>query len=349
MAAGVFFNVKNFIDALKIFFVISGAVLGAGFLSGGELVAFFGTRNVICLALAGAVFFLGFAFCRVEKDRFTNTAFMLADCIFSASMLSGLDEMAGLFGALKGIPVVSVLSLLLFHFFISKDIKKVEKVNCILIPAAIVVVFCAAIDAPAHAPMSVTCRAGAKDLLNAVLYACMNVFAALPAVGIAATGKKNGVKVAAAICFSVFFVLFAFIILRAALNTAFPLLDMSYGTALYPFIVGAVFIGSFTSLVCYLYPLKNFLEEKTENKNSRAVYCFLLYTGLFLLSRLGLNAIIRYLYPLIGGLGAFSVCKNLFGIKRTAKGDTTIKRSALCQERKRIKSKNLPKKNTAII
>ena len=40
---------------------------------------------------------------------------------------------------------------------------------------------------------------------------------------------------------------FAFLILRVAPNTAFPLLDVSRGTLFYPFTVGAIFVGAFTS------------------------------------------------------------------------------------------------------
>lgn len=343
----VFFKVKNFSDTLKLFFVFCGAVLGAGFLSGGELVGFFGSRNLICLLISCALFFIGFAFIGEKQDRFTKVAYLIADGVFSSAMLSGLDEIAWQTGVLFGFPVVSVLSLVLFHFLLSGNIGKLEKVNCVLMPLSVIIIFAAAVIAePISAP---NINAGAKDAINAVLYACMNLFVALPSVSAAAKNKGKGALISAALVFAAFFVAFAWLILSVSPPTALPLIDMARGTPLYFALVAAVFLGSFTSLLCYLYPLKSFIAERTACKKRRNLYCFLLYCALFSLSRAGITAIIKYFYPLVGALGLFAIVKSFFGIKRKAKGDTMEKRSALCRERKRIKSKNSPKKNTATI
>lgn len=338
---------KNFVDTFKLFFVLSGAVMGAGFLSGGELLEFFGSKRLVFLIISGALFFIGFAFIGEKRDGLTKTAFLIADGVFSCAMLAGLDAISWQTGAIKGLPAVSVFSLAVFHFFLSGNIGKLEKANCVLIPLSVITVFIAVVYAkPVSVPRQ---NAGVKDAVNAVLYACMNLFVALPSASIAAKGKKGKAKFFSALIFAVFFVVFAFLILRASPNTVFPLTDISRGTHLYPFIVGAIFIGSFTSLICYLYPLKSLIYEKTADKKRRGVYCFLLYCVLFAISRAGITAIIKYCYPLVGALGLFSVVKSFFGIKRRAKGDTTKKRSSQCRERKKLKSKNLPKKNTATI
>ena len=263
-------------------------------------------------------------------------------------MLSGLDDIMAFAGVLKGVPIASVLSLFAFHFLFSKDIKKVEKLNFILIPVSIAIVLLAVIFLEQSNIKPVKSNV-AKSALNALLYASMNVFVALPTVSIAKRCKGNKVKISAALSFSAFFVLFAYLILRASANSALPLLDLAQGTVLYPFLIIAIFIGSFTSLICYLYPLKNAISVKVTNKNSQTLYCVLMYAGLFVLSRIGFGAIIKYFYPLVGGLGACAIIKGLCGIKIRGKGDTMEKRSALCPKRKRPKSKNLQKKNTATI
>ena len=330
-----------------MFFVFCGAVLGAGFLSGGELVGFFGSRSFLCLLISGTLFFMGFAFIGGADDRFLKYALMVADGVFAAAMLSGLDTIIWQTGVLNGFPVVSVLSLVAFHFFLSESIGKLEKANCILMPLSVIIIFAAAVIAkPITAPRQ---NADVKDAVNAVLYACMNIFVALPSTMLAAKNKGKSVKITAAFLFSAFFVAFAYLILSVSPPTALPLIDMARGTPLYFALVVAVFIGSYTSLVCYLYPLKSLIAEKTAKTKRRSGYCFLLYLILFSLSRAGISAIIKYCYPLVGALGVFAVIKSFFCIKRTAKGDTTIKRSALCRERKRPKSKNSPKKNTATI
>lgn len=336
---------KNFADAIKLFFVIAGAVLGAGFLSGGELVGFFNSKSVSCLIISAALFFVGFAFIGAKQDGFTRVALIIAGAVFSSAMLTALDEISWETGVVKGFPAVSVSSVIAFHFWLSDNVKKLEKANYILIPFAVLVVVAAAFcSEPVGAPRGNT---GVKDGVNAVLYSCMNLFVALPSVSIAARGKKRSVRVIAALTFAVFFAVLAYIILRVSPSTALPLIDMATGTPFYPFIVIAVFIGSFTSLLCCLYPLKNLISERTADKKRRNFYCFLLYFVLFALSRAGIAAIIKYCYPFVGALGLFSIVKSFFGIKSMGKGDTMKKRSALCRERKKIKSKNSPKKNTA--
>ena len=336
---------KNFFDSVKLFLLISGAVMGAGFLSGGELVAFFG-GGTGWLLLSAAIFFMGFMLLSSDKTATPEIPMLIADAAFSLAMLSGLDEIAGFIGALYGIPAASVLSLVVFHFLLSGNIKKVERINCFLIPFSVLTVFLAVINAAFAAPKA---AAGRKWAINAVLYACMNVFVAIPSVKSAAKGKKKGAKIAAFIAFSVFFAGFSYLIVRVSPNSPMPLLDISYGTPLFPLIIIALFIGSFTSLICCLYPLKSFITRKTADKKRRNLYCLLLYLGLFLLSRVGFNSIIKYFYPFVGALGLLSIVKGVIGIKFPRNGDTKIKRSALCPGRKRIKSKNLPKKNTATI
>lgn len=326
--------------------MLAGAVCGAGLLSGGELVAFFGGANVFCLMLSALTFFIGFAFGDFTSGNAEKYVFLAADAVFSAAMISGLDDILGFAGILKGVPVASALSIIAFHFLLSKNVKSIERLNCVLIPVSVAIVLIAVIIAPA-AP--ITGAAGAKGAVNAVLYACMNVFVALPPVKIAAKNKSKRAKITAALCFSAFFMLFAYLILRVSPRTSLPLLDVSYGTPLFPLLIVAIFIGSFTSLVCYLYPLKEFATEKAGNKKTRVFYCVFLYIALFLLSRVGLNAIIKYLYPVVGALGASVIIKGFVGIKISAKGDTNKKRSALCPEKRKTKSKNLPKKNTATI
>ncbi len=338
---------KNFTDTVKLFFVFCGAVLGAGLLSGSELVGFFGSKSLLCLLIAGALFFTGFAFIGVSRDGFTEIAFIVAEAVFASAMLSGLDEITWRAGLINGVPLASCISVVVFHFFLSESIGKLEKVNCILIPFSVItVVLAAAFSAPVTAPKATL---NASDALNAVLYACMNLFIALPSVTLAAKGKNKIAKIFAALIFAEFFVFIARLILSVSPQIPFPLFSATYGTPFYPVLIVALFIGSFTSLLCFLYPLKNLIAEKTSDKKRRNLYCFLLYAALFLLSRAGITTIIKYCYPLVGALGLFSIVKSFFGIKTRGKGDTMKKRSALCQERKRSKSKNSRKKNTAII
>lgn len=338
---------KNFLDGVKLFLLISGAVMGAGFLSGGELVAFFGGGNA-SLLLSAVIFFIGFTVLTSLKTATPKIPLLISGAIFSLAMLSGLDEIAGVFSATRSVPAASIISLAVFHFLLSGNIKNVEKVNCFLIPVSVLIVFTALFSVPVPA-RKVDTGSGIKNAVNAVLYACMNVFITLPSIKSAAQGKSKVAKTFAITAFSVFFVLFAYLILRVSPNSSMPLLDASYGTSLFPLLIIALFIGSFTSLICCLYPLKSFIAQRVANKNKRDLYCFLLYVVLFLLSRVGFNSIIKYFYPLVGALGLLYIVKGVIGIKFTANGDTKIKRSALCQERKRIKSKNLPKKNTATI
>lgn len=344
----VIFIVKIFSDALKLFFVTAGAVIGAGFLSGGELVIFFKSRELFYLFTAAAVFFVGFSLPAQSGGTVADLVFFAADAVFAAAMLSGLDEIVWASGFLKGFPIASLIAVIAFHFLFSKNVGRVERLNFALIPFSALIVVIALAFAK-NAPVVPQFKAGAKGFSDALLYASVNVFVALPAVNVGAKNKPFAARILSAGLFAAFFAVFAYFILRVAPNSFLPVFDIARGTPVFPLLTVAAFTGSFTSFVCYAYPLKARLQKTAKDERQKRVRLILLYGAVFALSRLGLNAIIRYTYPLVGGAGLAFIVKNLFGIKSGRNGDTMVKRSALCQKRKKPKSKNLPKKNTAII
>ena len=337
---------KGFSDSVKTFFVICGAVIGAGFLSGGELVAFSPSREIFYIAVAATVFFLGFALPYSESGAFARAAFLIADAVFAAAMLAGLDGIACVALNIKVFPVASAASLAAFYF-LSDNVKTVERLNCVLTPlsvAIVVVALCLTATAPVPAPY----KSGVKGFSNAVLYASTNVFVAMPAVNMGGKGKSVKARAISALAFACFFAAFAFFILRIAPQTDMPVLDLCKNTPAFPFLIAAFFIGSFTSFVCFAYPLKDYLDKTVKN-GRRTPYFAVLCAFLFLLSRLGAGVIIKYLYPVIGGAGACVIVKNALGIKSARKGDTVLKRGKICLKERKPKSENLPKKNTATI
>ncbi|MBQ9485387.1 MAG: hypothetical protein IJU83_00960 [Clostridia bacterium] len=338
---------KNFVESLKLFFVICGATIGAGFLSGGELIAFFPSRSLPCLAIAGTVFFLYFILPIDGNSSFFKYAYLAADAVFAASMLSVADEIAWNAGIFKGLPIVSVVSLSVFELFFSEDIKRLVGLNSVLIPFSVFVAIFAAISAEVFLSQS---EMTARDGVNALLYACANAFAAFPSVKLAAYGKNKAVKIAAAGGFGVFFVALSYVILRASPNVSLPLISVSVGKSVYPFLFAAIYVGAFTSFACCAFSIRKAAVKGKAGK-CRGLYVALLYGILFVFSRLGVGRICRYVYPLLGGLGAFTLIKRIFGIKNRA-GEIIMKknflRRKLCPQ-KRIRSKNLLKKNTANI
>lgn len=347
---------RSAFNVLTLFIALCGACFGAGFLSGSELIAFFPSKNLVFLAVSGLVFFLGYSFSPKKYGKITFYSFLMADVVFAAATLSGIDGITRELGFFGNIPAVSLFFIGVFHLFLSENIRAVERANLFITPAVILIaVICAFI---ANSENTVNESAGLKDGINAALYAFINLFVTAPTVILAGRNKSIKVKIISSALFSVVFIFVAFLILKGAVFSQNPLSDAVKNTVFFVPICIALILGSFTSFAFFIYPVKGavlgvFAKDKTKGKIS--VFC--LYLFIFLLSRVNLTYIIRYLYPIVGGAGAIFTVNNIvkgiksLRIKMLSIGDTKIKdkRRKLCLKKEKPKSKNLPKRNTVTI
>ena len=315
-----------------------GAVVGAGFVSGSELVCFFGTENYLpYLIITGVIFALSiFAVFSAAlkfnssielnealfgRDKPVSVATLSSAFIFFTSMLAGLDALWNLLGYLSGIPIFSILALLAVSFFAKYGVEGLEKLNLFLMPVVLLIINCSVFFG-GNADFSSNGRIEFGGVGRSLLYVCMNVFVSLPVLNASAVGKSkkalfiSAVAVATIICVEAAVILAA--VKFAGTNAAMsemPLL-MALGGEKFPFFLFvALLFGTVTSLASSYYPLYEFAKKKNGKTG-------VLILGIlsFCASRLGLKAIVYYAYPVVGAFGAVYLARLLvFNLKRVLK------------------------------
>ncbi len=297
---------------LRTAFFLVGTTIGAGFLTGAELVRFFGGGGgmaylVSCAAwCAQTAFFLylgkkygGFA--GAMRALFGRAADVLSCALLAAlfvpcaGMLAGLDA---LFPALS--PAASVGGLLLVLLVTRGGMKRMSLFNAILVPLLLGYVVCTG--------------GGGEFALHAagtgkgLLYACMNVAFSAPAVMEAGRNARAPVR-AALLAAGCIFVCGIFILgaVSAAGTSASP---MPYLAAVgaHPLFFVALACAVLTSLASSLLPLLSACERYAGGQKNAAKA--LVALAAFLLSRLGLSGVVGALYPVAGVFGALfsAVC-----------------------------------------
>lgn len=291
---------------------IVGTCIGAGFLSGAELVRFFRVKDFLPPVLLSS--FVFFIFCifflflgkkyggyrkavHMIFKRFSPviyTALPALSVIPCAGMLAGLDS---LIPALS--PFVSIAGLALVLCFIKKGLNGISLLNLLLVPLLLIFVFFNAKNL-SFSYASLPERGG---FLGGVVYAGMNGLLAAPVLMDAGDEMKHimipaffsaVVVAASATC-----VLGSIYREGAnALNAEMPFLYVMRGEKI--FYVAAV-LAILTSLASSLYPLME-LSNRLEGKKQIAAKSVTLL-AVCLLSRLGLSDIITFFYPFSGIFG----------------------------------------------
>lgn len=314
---------KRFCEILSAAFLLAGAVIGAGFLSGRELVSFFGTRGFLpFLFFAGLLFAAGFSllFYAAKKTVLENgkllhgfnAAFYFADYVFAVAMLSGLNELSSAFGLFGGAPVLPFLSLSFVWFYSKKGSRGMELINSVLMPVALIAVIAIVFTrGEPHIPSGGS-AAPAQYFFKTCLFACMNIFISAPAAVAAAENKSFSSLCVSACLFAVLTVFIAALVLSAvsgnpaAENSELPLLYATGGAPSVIFGV-ALLLGMFTSFYACYSPLSAAAETKCGVKGKAA-----LTLSAFAFSFLRTGAIIDFVYPLVGALGAVFMLRLAF-------------------------------------
>lgn len=185
---------------LQAAFIIIGSVVGAGFISGGELVRFFPTSNYLpYVYAAGVLFFAYFALllaCGKKYGGFdgvlsalfqkfapaVHAVFGLCCFVICATMLAGIDSVFfEAFGIPKSVPVLSAAVLAAVFFICRKGIGGIGKVNFVLVPVILVFVVAFAFTEKGG-EYDFTMADNSRGLLYTLLYVGMNAFLAAPVV-----------------------------------------------------------------------------------------------------------------------------------------------------------------------
>ncbi len=296
-------------------FFIVGTSIGAGFISGAELVRFFrGEQFLFPVLLSSLVFMLlVFLFLRIGKRyggykgavrflfRKAAPAIEVAVCLLSlipaAGMLAGLDAL------LPDVsPLLSMAGIAVSALCIWRGTKGISLLNAVLVPALLLFVWaCGWRNFSFRYP---TENSVIFPYLGGIVYAGMNAFLALPVLMDAGKDMKNTFPPAllSALCVAVSAVCILGKIYgegAGALACETPFLYVMRNAKIF-FI--AVALAILTSLVSALYPLLTVFDGLKKRPIKYAAKGGALLAA-FLMSRMGLSGIVNYFYPILGGVG----------------------------------------------
>lgn len=294
---------------LRATLFLAGLSIGAGFVSGAELVFFLGSQRIIGgIALFTVAYFF---MCRLilslgkkyggydgaidrlfgKCAKIVRRIFPLFSLIPCAGMLSGLDGLLP-----QCAPLFSCFGILVALIVLQYGIRGISVVSVALVPILIAAIVCNGRGVSWTYPMQQTV------VLGGLQYAGMNVFLSLPTLfdagmeiksiwrsSLAASVLVGGT--AAAVLGRIMFEG------AGAIQANFPLLYVMKGDKLYFFLIA---IAVFSSLTSAIYGL--FRGSNDSGRATIAMKAVLLGLA-FVLSRFGWNRIIRYCYPLLGFLG----------------------------------------------
>lgn len=141
---------KKIIASVRAALSIIGAAVGAGFITGREILSFFGGYSpAFAFVTAFLAFFVWFYFllCGAVNGKLAaigNVAVYLLSALIIASMLGATDSLFNyVFGVPKSLPVGSVLLLVLCTALCFTGLNGVERANVILVPFMLLsVIFC---------------------------------------------------------------------------------------------------------------------------------------------------------------------------------------------------------------
>ena len=344
-------GLKKSASDIKTAFVLFGTVVGAGFVSGAELVRFFPLRGYFhYVLLAGLLMYAGFFLLlklgaktggyeqtlRFVFGKFSSVfkiVISICSAVICASMLAGLDAvLCEGFGSELHFPVFSAAAVTLVFFLSGKGIGAVGIINLCLVP--FIFIFIARLAGGYE--NTATFYGGnhpARCLILVFLYAGMNVFLAAPVVcdsGARGSGSFSALLSAAAIGFCISVILS--VIFRSganALTASMPLLYAVGGK-------GKTFslicvCGILTTLFSSFYPLEGYIGKSRRTRLTRFIVCFVLFG----FSRLGLKNIVAFAYPILGSAGLIFLFICAFRLLQEKKSD---KKEARGKEVRRARS-----------
>lgn len=306
--------------------LIIGTIIGAGFASGREIVSFFGSDiSPLVAPLCGAVIFvLSVLFLTAgAKINATNIGevnvkvagklhacadiFLLVNSLIVLSgMLAGMDSLGNM--VLPIAPAYSVVSGVLCMLVVLKGMKGLLNCNSVIVPviiAAMILVCSLSFDGVRfEAPFS------GFTLLTILVYISMNMMLASTVLTTMGKLSFKTILISSGIAATVMSLLMLLIINglngSGTTDAAMPVLMLAkkISPVLFGLMVGVIAISIFTTMMTAMAGLTGWLDTLIGDKKYTVLIVFL--AGL-ILSNLGFENVVAYLYPLIGVIGAIYI------------------------------------------
>lgn len=327
---------KTFFNCFKTTFLIIGTIIGAGFISGREILQFFGGNTFVSAMAAGFLFFVtsllllsvggeyktldganGALFKR--SKNLVNISLYLCMIAVAAASLASIDSLAvSLFSIPKNLPVFSVATLLCAHFCAKKGISGLAFVNALLVPVMLVLTLVLTI-------LKGGFSFDGGGTSSVTEYVCFNMF--LSVAVMFELGGKTDKKTAfyssliSGVITAVYVVLIYGSVTYEGTNAVNHDLPLFYTLSMLGPLASVCFAvvlvtGAFTTLLSAYYPItKGFVAVFGKRGDFTALIT------VFLISRLGIKNIVAYVYPVAGMIGAvyFVYIAVVFAYKRRRK------------------------------
>jgi uncharacterized membrane protein YkvI len=351
-------------ESVKTIFTVIGSVIGAGFISGRELVRFFGGEAFPpFLLLAGLLFFVyiffllragkkygGFtSFCRVvfgKGEKAVQIIFCFCSFVVVAAMLAGINALEESYQ-----PFIAVLTAVGCFFLVKKGVNGLNMLNLLLVPFILAYIIVGLVTEGEFAFVAETQNAGMGGMF-VWIYAAMNIFLSSSVVmdcG-ARLGKQSQITLVAVISSLVIggciaLILSAIGAKEGAKEHTMPLLYVLKRGKLFP-LIG--YFGIVTTLISSYYPLHIF--PKGKHKDAARLFTL---AAASVCSLFGLKEIVEYAYPVMGGLGILFLSVVIFHDDLFEKGYHKIHdaRQKAENDRRRhdqIKLKHLPARDDKV-
>jgi len=316
--------------------------VGAGFASGREIVSFFGDYPSIFIApIVGAVFFLGCILflsvgLKVKAHNITQANLLImgnkhivADIFL---LFNGVVMLGGMLAAMNSLfdmvlplsPLYAVLAGVLCAVLVARGLKGLLKSNAILMPIVVIIMIVTSVLAITRGGSGGGDRPifFAPTLFNfpmILIYMSMNMMLASTVLVSVHTFSKRQIVTASTIASITMTCLMG--VLIWALNsssdylTPMPLLSMAMtsGAVLFYFALAAIAVSIFTSMMTAMVGLDSWLKPVVGGKWYSIV--LVLIAGL-ILSMLGFETVVAFLYPVIGLLGLVYIVWCIVYLKR---------------------------------
>ena len=322
--------------------VIVGTVIGAGYISGREIVEFFLTGDLAVSALCSFLLVLPALYFLLTNELFEKGALKNASEIFIfagnlvmlGGMLSAADEVfSGLFSFFSKIPLVSISTLIFCALTVKKGINGIEKVNNVLVPFMLLITLVLMTFAGGFTYIPVF----EIRPLKIISYAGLNLFMS------SSVFKKTGETLnkrqaffasilSATILFGLVFLIGLSLSGEAKLKTEpIPLLEkLSFSRASRFIFTIVLYFGIVTTLLSENLAVFEWANKTIKSEKPRKTIKILICVTAFSLSRIGFYNIVSTLYPAVGIIGAiFILLSVLFRLlsRREQRRDTSMRQA----------------------
>lgn len=298
-------------SCLKTTFAIIGTVIGAGFISGREIITFFYGQNVVLsIFVIFILFFIGFYILLSIKNlpdktiiKIFEPIILFSNLIIMSGMLSSIDEIFfEMLSLSKKLPFFSILALILSNIIISKGIDGLKIANSILVP--IIVIFTTVIlfykntfefqIISNFSILKLLCYMGVNTFTSSTVFIDLGKNLSKKQVII------SSVTSSLILCFLIIIIFLSLNYNSTVIRSAIPMMEYlkSNNFLLKSFSILMCF-GVITTLFSSHYPLFKFCQTFQKRKIANVI----LSIFSFAISLLGFYNIVNFIYPLLGFIG----------------------------------------------